>query len=211
MSTSKSKYDPADFTKLYINGEYVSARSGKTYALKNPKNNEIVVNTIPIAGQEDVDIAVKGAEAAYEGEWSKFTALQRTECLHRLAAIMEEELIPILSLDSLTSGNPTSIIPTREKTYIKNCIVYFSGWTDKQKGDFFPADDGIPSFFHIAQGHVTDKATRLREGCYSRAARCMRCSEPIQRSSANLDPQGNPSFGNRECDHSQTFGKDTPG
>lgn len=62
---------------------------------------------------------------------------------HRLAALMESELEPILSLDSLTSGNPTSIIPTREKTYIKNCIIYFSGWTDKQAGDFFPADDGM--------------------------------------------------------------------
>ncbi|KAK4495839.1 hypothetical protein PRZ48_013107 [Zasmidium cellare] len=143
MSSTSSKYTPGDFTKLYINGEYVSAKSGKTYALKNPKNNQEVVNAVPIAGEEDVELAVQAAEAAYAGEWSKFTALQRTECLHRLAALMEDELIPVLSLDSLTSGNPTSIIPTREKTYIKNCILYFSGWTDKQKGDFFPADDGF--------------------------------------------------------------------
>lgn len=140
---AQSKYRPEDFTKLYINGEYVNAKSGKSYGLKNPKNNKQVVNEVPIAGEEDIENAVKAAEAAYAGEWSKFSAMQRTECLHRLAALMEEELIPILSLDSLTSGNPTSIIPTREKTYIKNCILYFSGWTDKQKGDFFPADDGF--------------------------------------------------------------------
>lgn len=155
MSTTKSKYNPSDFTKLYINGEYVSAKSGKTYALKNPKNNQEVVNAVPVANEEDVEAAVEAAEAAYAGEWSKFTALQRTECLHKLAALMEEELIPILSLDSITSGNPTSIIPTREKTYIKNCILYFSGWTDKQKGDFFPADDGL-------SGNLTTIIERVR-------------------------------------------------
>ncbi|GIZ41698.1 hypothetical protein CKM354_000499400 [Cercospora kikuchii] len=137
------KYKPEDFTKLYINGEFVSSKSGKTYALKNPKNNTTVCDAVPIANEEDVEAAVVAAEAAYQGEWRKFTAMQRTECLHRLAALMEEEIVPILSLDSLTSGNPTSIIPTREKTYIKNCILYFSGWTDKQAGDFFPDDDGF--------------------------------------------------------------------
>lgn len=141
-TTSTNKYRPEDFTKLYINGEYVNSKSGKMYSLKNPKNNTEVVNAVPIANEEDVEAAVVAAEAAFQGEWSKFSALQRTECLHRLAALMEEELVSILSLDSLTSGNPTSIIPTREKTYIKNCIIYFSGWTDKQAGDFFPADDG---------------------------------------------------------------------
>ncbi|KAF7194858.1 Aldehyde dehydrogenase [Pseudocercospora fuligena] len=138
-----AKYNPADFTKLYINGEYVNSTSGKTYALKNPKDNSEVCNAVPIANEEDVERAVVAAEAAFKGEWSKFTALRRTECLHKLAALMEEEITPILSLDSLTSGNPTSIIPTREKTYIKNCILYFSGWTDKQAGDFFPDDDGF--------------------------------------------------------------------
>jgi aldehyde dehydrogenase (NAD+)/retinal dehydrogenase len=137
-------YDPESFTKLYINGEYVDAKSGKSFSLKNPKNNQQVVSAVPIAGPEDVERAVDAAEKAFNGEWSKFTAMQRTECLHRLAALVEEELVAILSLDSLTSGNPTSIIPTREKTYVKNCILYYSGWTDKQAGDFFPADDGMP-------------------------------------------------------------------
>ena len=56
-----------------------------------------------VAGKEDVEAAVEVAEAAYSGDWRKFTAIQRTECLHRLAALLEDELIPILSLDSLTS------------------------------------------------------------------------------------------------------------
>ena len=123
----QTKLDPTKFTKLYLNGEYVAAKSTEIYSLKNPKDNSLVVDNVPIAGAEDVEAAVTYAEAAYRGEWSKFTALQRTECFHRLAALLEEDLIPILTLDSLTAGHPVSIIPTREKTYIKNCILYYSG------------------------------------------------------------------------------------
>lgn len=139
------KLEPKSYTKLYLNGEYVEAKSKETYSLKNPKDNKVVVDAIPIAGEEDVELAVKHAEAAFKGPWSKFTSIQRTECLLKLASLLDEELIPILTLDSLTSGNPVSLIPTRERNYIRNCLIYFAGWTDKQKGDYFPSDDGEPT------------------------------------------------------------------
>lgn len=134
--------NPTKFDKLYLNGEYVTAVSKETYSLRNPKDNSVVVEKVPVAGAEDVEAAVKYAEAAFHGPWSKFTALQRTECFYKLAQLMEENLVQILRLDSLTGGHPVSIIPTRERTYIKNCIMYYAGWTDKHKGDYLPADDG---------------------------------------------------------------------
>lgn len=137
--------DPTSFTKLYINGEYVDSKSDRTLTVYNPKDNSVVADKVPIANEADVDLAVKHAEEAFLGPWSKFTALQRTECFHKLAAIMEDKILPVLTLDSLTSGNPVSLIPTREKNYIKNCLLYYSGWTDKQRGDYFPADDGTIS------------------------------------------------------------------
>ena len=137
-----AKLNPQSFTKIYLNGEYVESKSKDTFSLKNPKDGSVVVEGLPKCGQEDVDLAVKYAEEAYNGPWSKFTALQRTECFHKLAALMEDQLLDILTLDSYTGGNPVSLIPTREKNYIKNCILYYSGWTDKLRGDYFPADDG---------------------------------------------------------------------
>lgn len=135
--------DPKSYGSLYLNGGYVPSSSDKFLTLKNPKDNSVVADGVPIANEQDVDLAVKYGEEAFRGPWSKFTALQRTECMHKLIALLDEQLIPILTLDSLTSGNPVSLIPTREKTYIKNCILYYSGWTDKLKGDYFPADDGM--------------------------------------------------------------------
>lgn len=137
--------DPTHYNQLYLNGEYTAAQSAETYTLRNPKDNSIVSESIPIAGPADVEAAVKYAEEAYHGPWSRFTAIQRTECLLKLASLLETELMPILTLDSLTSGIPVSLGPVRETNYIKNCVLYYAGWTDKQKGDYFPADDSKPS------------------------------------------------------------------
>ncbi|KAI1615927.1 aldehyde dehydrogenase mitochondrial precursor [Exophiala viscosa] len=135
--------DPQLYTKLFLNGQYVASKSKETYSLRNPKDNTVVLDNIPIAGHEDVEAAVKYAEDAFHGPWSRFTAMQRTECFLKLAALLEEELTPILTLDSLTSGIPVSLAPVRERNYIRNCLLYYAGWTDKQKGDYFPADDGF--------------------------------------------------------------------
>jgi acyl-CoA reductase-like NAD-dependent aldehyde dehydrogenase len=131
-----------DYSKLFLNGEYVAAQNKETYALKNPKDNSVVTENVPIAGPADVELAVKYAEEAFQGPWSRFTAVQRTECFLKLATLLDEELTPILTLDSLTSGVPVSLAPIRERNYIRNCVLYYAGWTDKQKGDYFPADDG---------------------------------------------------------------------
>lgn len=145
MASESINTDPTSYTKLYLNGQYVPAQSGKSYALQNPKDGAAVVDAVPIAGPKDVDRAVEYAEQAFKGSWRSFTAAQRTECFLKLAKLIDEHLVDILTLDSHTSGNPTSIIPTRERTYIKNTITYYAGWTDKQSGDYFPADDGRTS------------------------------------------------------------------
>ena len=143
MANESIDVNPGSYTKIYLNGQYVSSRPGKSYALHNPKNGATVVDAVPVAGPKDVEPAVEYAEKAFQGLWRSFTGAQRTECFLKTANLIDEHLVDILTLDSHTSGNPTSIIPTREKTYIKNTITYYAGWTDKQSGDYFPADDGM--------------------------------------------------------------------
>ena len=123
---AKQTADPASFDKLYLNGEYVKSRStGGTLLLRSPKDNSIVNEHVPIAGQEDVDVAVSFAEAALKGPWSTFTALQRTTALLKLNELVDERLVDLLSLDARTTGIPVSLIPTRERTYIRNGLLYF--------------------------------------------------------------------------------------
>jgi aldehyde dehydrogenase (NAD+)/retinal dehydrogenase len=129
--------------KHYINGAYVESKCRETYTVRNPKDGSILSDQMAVAGDDDVEAAVQAAEAAFNGPWASFSAQERTKCLNQLCAILEEKLVDILTLDSLASGNPVSIIPTREKNYIITAIRYYAGWTDKQKGDYYPADDGF--------------------------------------------------------------------
>ncbi|PVH72279.1 aldehyde dehydrogenase [Cadophora sp. DSE1049] len=143
MAATAYPTSPQDFTKFYINGEFANPVSKDTFIVRNPKDGTIVSDHVPVAKAADVDLAVAAAEAAFHGPWSKFTALERSNCFYKLVDLLEDRLVDILTLDSLTTGNPVSLIPTREKNYIKNCLLYYAGWTDKQKGDYFPADDGF--------------------------------------------------------------------
>jgi aldehyde dehydrogenase (NAD+)/retinal dehydrogenase len=119
--------DAQSLTKLYINGIYVSPASNQTYTLYNPADTSIISSSIPIAGPEDVDAAVSAAEAAFNGPWRGYTGAQRAACLRKLADLLDEDdrLIKILTLDSLSTGNPVSIIPTREKGYIMGQLLYY--------------------------------------------------------------------------------------
>lgn len=117
----------SDLTKLYINGEFVDSQSGNHFTVHNPADDSVISERIPVANQADVDLAVEVAEKAFNGPWSTFTASQRSACLRKLADLLDEDdrLIKILTLDSLSTGNPVSIIPTREKTYIIGQILYY--------------------------------------------------------------------------------------
>jgi acyl-CoA reductase-like NAD-dependent aldehyde dehydrogenase len=59
--------DPKQYNKLFLNGRYVASQGQETYSLKNPKDNTVVIENIPIAGPEDVEAAVKHAENAFHG------------------------------------------------------------------------------------------------------------------------------------------------
>lgn len=119
----------AELTKLYIDGGYVAPKSGQTYTLYNPSDGSVVSSQVPVAGQEDVNVAVSAAETAFNGPWSKFTGAQRSACLRKLAELLDQNdnLLNILTLDTLSTGNPVSLIPTREKNYIMGQLLYYCG------------------------------------------------------------------------------------
>ena len=62
----------ADFKqyKMFINGEWIDSESKKTFETLNPENNKPWA-VVPEASFNDVDYAVKSAQKAFEGEWSK--------------------------------------------------------------------------------------------------------------------------------------------
>jgi acyl-CoA reductase-like NAD-dependent aldehyde dehydrogenase len=75
--------------KNFIGGEWVDAVSGETFESRSPATGE-VIGAFPKSGADDVDRAVKAAQAAYE-EWRLVPAPKRGEILMHFAQVLERE------------------------------------------------------------------------------------------------------------------------
>ena len=93
-------------TKAFIDGEYVDAASGETFARINPATG-IEITRVAACDTEDVDRAVRGARTAFEsGVWRDAGPKQRKKVLLRLATLMEEHADELALLETLDMGKP---------------------------------------------------------------------------------------------------------
>ena len=74
--------------KMLINGEWVEAASGKSFATYNPATGEVLAR-VAEGDREDIDRAVRAARAAFEtGPWSKMTPSQRGRLIWKLGDLL---------------------------------------------------------------------------------------------------------------------------
>lgn len=93
-------------TQAFINGKFVDAVSGKTFATLNPATGQEIAQ-IAECDAQDVDIAVAAAKAAFEdGRWSQQTPKERKRALQRLAALVETHSQELALIESLDNGKP---------------------------------------------------------------------------------------------------------
>ena len=126
--------------KMYINGEWVESKSGKTFNSYNPANLELIA-IIPDAQQEDVDCAVRSARVAYDEVWSKTTPAERTAYLNKIAELIEANAEELAYLDMIDAGKP--ILDCQFD--IPACVDIFrfqASMTDKIQGRTYPVQNG---------------------------------------------------------------------
>jgi aldehyde dehydrogenase (NAD+) len=70
-----------------IGGEWLPARSGKSFLNLNPADNADIVGEFPASGAEDVALAVAAAKKAF-ATWRLFPAPKRAEILHRAGYLL---------------------------------------------------------------------------------------------------------------------------
>ncbi|MCW3063345.1 MAG: hypothetical protein JWN32_517 [Solirubrobacterales bacterium] len=90
---------------LLIGGEFVDAADGATMAVHNPATGEVMAE-VAVAGQEDVDRAVRVARDAFVGAWRDVTPSARGKILWRLADLLEENADELALIESLDNGKP---------------------------------------------------------------------------------------------------------
>jgi acyl-CoA reductase-like NAD-dependent aldehyde dehydrogenase len=135
--------------KLFINGEFVDAISGKTFETRNPATGELLAN-IAEAGVGDVDLAVKAARAAFadNSPWRKMSAKDRSRVLWKLADLIRANELELAELETLDTGKPISESLKFDIPQAAECFEYYAGWPTKIVGETIPASQGGDSFVY---------------------------------------------------------------
>ncbi|MFG2267513.1 gamma-aminobutyraldehyde dehydrogenase [Streptomyces sp. NPDC048720] len=94
----------------FIAGRLTKGTSGRTHTVVDPATGEEVY-TYDLAGADDVDAAVAAARAAFPG-WAGATPGERSDALHRFAAVLAERAEEFARAESLQCGKPLKL--TRE-------------------------------------------------------------------------------------------------
>ncbi|MEO8383249.1 MAG: aldehyde dehydrogenase family protein, partial [Acidobacteriota bacterium] len=128
--------------RLFINGEFVDARSGETFATTNPATEEKIAD-VASAGVEDVDAAVKAARAQMEpgSEWQKMKPRDRAKILWRLADMLTSRAAEIGHIETIDNGKPIFESQFVDTPAAAECLYYFAGWSGKVTGETIPVAD----------------------------------------------------------------------
>ncbi|WP_108025442.1 betaine-aldehyde dehydrogenase [Melghirimyces profundicolus] len=119
---------------MYIDGEWVEARSGNTREIINPYNQEVVA-VVPEADREDARRAIQAAREAFDqGDWPHTPAADRGKKLFRVAGLIDQHNEELARLESLDTGK--TIVESRaDMEDIANVFRYFAGLADKDGGE----------------------------------------------------------------------------
>jgi acyl-CoA reductase-like NAD-dependent aldehyde dehydrogenase len=124
--------------KHFINGEWVSSASGKTFETVNPATGEVLA-VVSEGGAEEIDKAVKAARAAFEtGYWSKMPASKRSYLIYKLADLMEQNKEELAQLDTLDNGKPIGETMNADVPLAIEHFRYYAGWSTKIVGQTIP-------------------------------------------------------------------------
>uniref|UniRef100_A0A0B7KJ19 aldehyde dehydrogenase (NAD(+)) n=1 Tax=Bionectria ochroleuca TaxID=29856 RepID=A0A0B7KJ19_BIOOC len=127
---------------LWYRADYVDAKSGNTFEIRNPADDSLVASNIQVAGSEDIDEAVAAATAAFNGPWRSLTGAQRGDLLHKFADLLNDHLDQVSSLETGSMGIPISVSRMFASVAV-SYFHYYAGYADKLEGGAFPADDGV--------------------------------------------------------------------
>src|SRR5260370_35712857 len=90
---------------LFIGGEFVPAADGRTFTTVNPATEEPLAE-IALAGEADVDQAVRAAREAYDNVWGPMPGAQRAKYVYRIARLIAERAREFAVLESIDNGKP---------------------------------------------------------------------------------------------------------
>jgi betaine-aldehyde dehydrogenase len=127
--------------EAYYGGEWRHASGQRRAELFSPGSGGSL-GTVADCGAEDVDAAVKAAQAGFQ-IWRRTAPKVRANTLRQFAAVIRANAAELAMIDALDCGNPVSEM-IHDAEIAADQIEYFAGLTLEAKGFSLP----------MAEGHV---------------------------------------------------------
>ncbi|CAN5267681.1 gamma-aminobutyraldehyde dehydrogenase [soil metagenome] len=108
-----------------IGGASVAAASGKTYDVVNPATGQVYASA-PASGPEDVDRAMRAADAAFES-WGDTTPAERQLALLRMADALDKRSAEFVKAEVENTGKPISLTESEELPPAVDQLRFFAG------------------------------------------------------------------------------------
>ncbi|KAF9202498.1 hypothetical protein BGZ49_007348 [Haplosporangium sp. Z 27] len=143
IRTSKGAVSFPRFIGPFINGKFQPSLSPSKRQIFNPCTEELL-ETVNEGSPEDVDLAVKSAQAALKGPWKDFSGRKRRNALLDIAKALENNLWELTVLEA-ACGKPLNEAKFDIEDSIE-CFRYFAGHADKLHGQNFATEDNLKSF-----------------------------------------------------------------
>ena len=120
----------ADRYGHFIGGEFVPARSGRTFTTISPSTGEPLAE-VADGSAEDVDRAVVAARSAFEDHWRDTPGRVRARYLYRIARHLQERAREFAVLETMDGGKPIAESRDVDIPLVAAHFFYNAGWADK--------------------------------------------------------------------------------
>ena len=120
--------------KLFINGQWADAASGKSFETPNPATGETLAR-VAEGDAEDINRAVRAARAAFDGPWSRMTPSERGRIIWRIGDLILAHTDELAQLESLDNGKPFAVAQAADVPLAADLFHYMAGWATKIEGN----------------------------------------------------------------------------
>lgn len=133
---------PTFRTQAFIDGRFVDAENGQTYATENPATGRPLAQ-VAEGGAGDVDRAVAAARAAVDSAvWSEMAPGDRKRVLIRFADSIDQHAEELALTESLDAGKPLSDTRSLDIPETATCIRWHAEAIDKLYDQVAPVGNG---------------------------------------------------------------------
>jgi acyl-CoA reductase-like NAD-dependent aldehyde dehydrogenase len=124
---------------LVVGADRPQAADGRTLESVDPATGGAIA-TVPLAGEVDVDAAVRAARDAFaEGsDWRRMSAADRGRRMTALAELLEAHADELAEVESLDNGKPVKFARAVDVAGAIAHLHYFAGWPTKIEGATLP-------------------------------------------------------------------------